>query len=359
MNKFLVLIGANGQLGRSFVKLFGRDNLICLTRCDIDIVELATQSMNHEHIFFDTLNRIIIKHLTDKRIEHLHHENQNNNKNNLINLDILQDDWHNINFTNWQQDVISKHIIAVINVSAYTKVDLAESNQDIAHLTNTIFPYLLAKYTNLYDIYLFHYSTDYVFGDTELVKFVPRNESDTTYPINIYGKSKLDGENLIQAIDGKYIIFRVSWLYSEFGNNFVDTIIRLINNKDKISVIYDQIGSPTYCVHIVWATYLVLEQLFNHKQNKSIKGIYHLCNSEYTSWFEFAQQISLLYNRRVSEKQQKPRLCNIEAIKSEEYRVIAKRPHNSMLNTKKIREDFGIIMPSWIHAIDECIKIII
>jgi len=202
----------------------------------------------------------------------------------------------------------------VINAAAYTDVDGCESNRDLAYEVNSIGPKNLAVACRQNNSKLIHISTDYVFNGE---KNEPYNENDKTNPINVYGKTKLKGEKLIQETFDNYLILRTSWLYGINGNNFVKTMLKLSKLHDEISVVDDQRGSPTFTCDLAIAISELLEN--NHH------GIYHLTNSGNCSWFEFAKNIFEIANIDV----------DLKPVATEEFPRPAKRPKYSVLNNDK------------------------
>lgn len=235
---------------------------------------------------------------------------------------------------------IKPHII--VNAAAYTSVDKAEEEPELALAINGIAPGILAEEAKRIQATLVHYSTDYVFDGT---KIAPYSEEDESNPINVYGKTKLAGELAIQAIDGDYLIFRTSWVYGIRGNNFLLTVLRLAKERDELRIVNDQIGAPTWCRMIAECTALILSKGSIHEK----KGLYNLTTGGETSWYDFAGTI-LQYSRNDSGE-----TTNLMTINSKEYGALAKRPSNSLLSNKKIQEQFGLKLPMW----DETLKLML
>ncbi len=225
----------------------------------------------------------------------------------------------------------------IINCAAYTNVDQAQSNPNIAYSINSDALNKLSKLSKDQNTYLIHISTDYVFNGETLNEYI---ETDPTAPINIYGKSKLKGEKNIISSNCNYIIIRTSWLYSQFGKNFLTTMISL-SNKSHINVIYDQIGSPTYAMDladiILKITYT--PALYN-------RNIYHFSNKGSCSWYEFSKHI---FNRLSS-------CIKVTPIKTSEYTSNTPRPSHSVLNCDKIANALNIKIPHWEESLDKCIR---
>jgi dTDP-4-dehydrorhamnose reductase len=230
--------------------------------------------------------------------------------------------------------VKTNDISSIINCAAFTAVDLSEKNIEQANLLNNIAVSHLAKTSLEYNLNLVHISTDYVFdGNT----YIPYKETDKTNPCSVYGKTKLDGENeIIKLKLPNSIIIRTSWLYSEFGNNFVKTMMKLGKSKESIGVVFDQVGSPTFAGDLAEAILRILPQIDN-KQTE----IYHFSNEGVISWYDFAKAIFYLnkYN------------CKIKPIHTKDYPTLAKRPHFSVLDKSKIKAHFDLEIPHWFDSL--------
>jgi dTDP-4-dehydrorhamnose reductase len=228
----------------------------------------------------------------------------------------------------------------IINPAAYTQVDIAENEIEQAFAINSKAPRILAEETKKLGIPLIHFSTDFVFdGDST----DPYSEDFSPNPLNVYGKSKLEGENAICDVDGDYLIFRTGWLYSTFGENFQNTIKRLAKEKSELKIINDQIGAPTSVNYIAHVVKKVIEQIFLEKKIffKECKGIYHLSSGGFCSWYDFAKVIvdNLFQNEGV--------LCQVIPISTKEYPTEATRPKYSVLDNQKIIRVFGIPQKTW------------
>ena len=224
-----------------------------------------------------------------------------------------------------------------INCAAYTAVDKAEEDSEKAFKVNAEGAENLAKVCQEKGITLIHVSTDFVFDGEKISSY---EESDITIPINVYGASKLKGEELIQQNLNKYFIIRTSWLYSEYGANFMKTMLRLGNEKDELSVVSDQIGSPTYAKDLARAILKIIEV------DSKGYGIYHYANSGKTSWYGFAKAIF----------EENSIYIKLNEIRSEEYPTPAKRPYYSVLSKKKIIEVLGLNIPYWKDSLKVAIK---
>lgn len=217
----------------------------------------------------------------------------------------------------------------IVNAAAYTKVDDAEDNISLAYLINASALEHISKLCFQKDIWLIHFSTDYVFDGSSIKAY---KEEDHTNPIGIYGQSKLKGENAIIESNCKHIILRTSWVYSEYGTNFLKTINELIIKRlSSIDVISDQIGCPTYAQDLAEAVNKVIPLV---RSNANLSGIYNYCGDQKCSWFDFA----CLINKCRSSKSK----ININPISSSHYNQVAKRPRYSCLDTKKFKNTFNI-----------------
>ena len=230
----------------------------------------------------------------------------------------------------------------IINVAAYTNVDKAETDQDIAKKINVDGIANLTLQAQKSDIPLIHISTDYVFDGTSNV---PYTENDTPKPVGIYGKTKYEGE--IEALKhSKTIVIRTSWLYSSFGNNFVKTILRIAENPE-IRVVFDQIGTPTYAANLAQAIISIKQKIFENKEN-DYAGIYHFSNEGVCSWYDFAVMILKFTGKNTK----------IIPVRSKEFQRPAPRPAYSVLDKTKIKKKFDIVIPYWTDSLKKCLKII-
>ena len=284
--KFLVL-GANGQLGRVLNVLL--ENVICLGHNDADLSKP------------ETLPDII------KSI---------------------------------QPDIL-------INTAAYTQVDKAESEYELAFTINGIAPEILAKTAVEMNIPFIHYSTDYVFdGSGEK----PWQEADKTNPLNVYGKSKLAGEEAVIKTGEKYLIFRTSWVYDAYGKNFLNSMLTLAKERETLKVIGDQYGAPTYAPHLAQATLQAIGNAMGMADFPS--GIYNLCATGDATWYRFAEEIF----KQAREAGMELKLQKHEPIPATQYPLPALRPYNSRLNCSKAREILGVELPDWKIGIAAAIK---
>ena len=239
----------------------------------------------------------------------------------------------------------------IINPAAYTAVDKAESEPELAHAINAQAPGMLAEAAAEVGALLVHYSTDYVFDGS---KTSPYLETDATNPLGVYGASKLAGEQAIQASTAPHLILRTSWVYGSYGKNFLRTILKLAMERESLSIVADQFGAPTSSASIADATISVLQ---NWDSSKS--GIYHLSNQGVTSWHGFAQEIVRQY-KAIHTSTSYPTLKispeAIKAITTAEYLTPAKRPANSRMNGEKLRKAFDVVLPDWQLALAAVIR---
>ncbi|KAB1153286.1 dTDP-4-dehydrorhamnose reductase [Tenacibaculum aiptasiae] len=234
--------------------------------------------------------------------------------------------------------ILKKKIQAVVNCAAYTAVDKAEIEKEKAEQVNYIGVSNLIKGIELVEGKLIHISTDYVFNGKNVI---PYKEEDNISPINVYGKTKLKGEEEVLKSSVEAIIIRTSWLYSIYRKNFVKTILRLGKEKKELNVVYDQIGVPTYAKDLAK---VCLDIIGRNKIDKNSK-IYHYSNEGVTSWYDFAKAII-----EISKID-----CKVYPIDTKQYPTPAKRPSYSLLNNSKIKEDFDIKIPYWRDSLKDSI----
>jgi len=226
-----------------------------------------------------------------------------------------------------------------INAAAYTAVDKAETEQELAHLINAEAVGVLAAVSAAHDCRFVHVSTDYVYDGSQIGA---HKEADATAPVSVYGKTKLAGEQLAMQLDPQSIVIRTSWVYSCYGNNFVKTMMRLMQTRDQLSVVDDQWGSPTYAADLASC---ILDIIY-HPQWQP--GIYNFSNDGRINWYQFALEI----------KTQIGSACTINPIPSSDYPTPAKRPANSWMDKQKIVGAFGIQLFDWKLSLSKCIKAI-
>jgi len=227
----------------------------------------------------------------------------------------------------------------VVNCAAYTAVDKAEDEKELADKINRKAVKKLAKISNELNIKLIHISTDYVFDGTA---YKPYNEVFQTNPKSVYGQTKLDGEKEMIKINPKNsIIIRTSWVYSSFGNNFVKTMLKLGRARENLGVIFDQVGTPTYARDLAKTILDIIPNIINEKVE-----IYNYSNEGVLSWYDFAKEIMKM--AKID--------CNINPIETYQYPTPASRPHFSLLNKSKIKKEFDIEVPFWKDSLAECLR---
>lgn len=246
-------------------------------------------------------------------------------------LDVDFQDLPNLDITNKQQlesYFSNNELDYCINCAAYTAVDLAEEQSDLAYAVNAEGPKYLAEVCQKHQVTLIHISTDFVFDGQ---KRIPYLETDAPNPLSVYGASKLQGERSIQETTEAYFIVRTSWLYSEYGKNFIKTMLSLSETLNEISVVSDQIGSPTYAGDL--AEVLIKIVLSSSKAY----GLYHFSNFGAISWYDFAVEIFRYFGKTIE----------VKPIKTKDYPTAAKRPEYSVLNTQKIEKEFETQKLNW------------
>ena len=242
----------------------------------------------------------------------------------------------------------------IVNAAAYTAVDKAEEEPELAMTVNGTAPGILAEEAKQGGAALIHYSTDYVFdGSADS----PYSEKDQPNPINVYGRTKLAGDQAIEGVGGSYLILRTSWVYGARGQNFFLTMLRLAKERESLKIVDDQIGSPTWCRMIAECTAQILASAPVLDGNLDIKahladhaGVYNLTSSGSTSWYGFARAI---LDMTATGKQRK--LHELLPIPTSEYPVPAPRPIYSVLSGDKLRDTFGLVMPEWQEALELCV----
>lgn len=240
------------------------------------------------------------------------------------------------------RDVVEKKISEIkpdylINCAAYTAVDKAETDETNAYAANSDAPSYLAEACADRGVKFIHISTDYVF-DGSASK--PYKEHDPVNPANVYGQSKLKGEEQVLHNNKEAIIIRTAWVYSSFGNNFVKTMLRLMSNRPEIGVVNDQYGTPTYAADLAEAILQIIQS------GKWVPGIYHFSNEGVITWFDFAREIKNLSNFS----------CIVNAITTEQYPTPAKRPAYSVFDKSKIVETFGLQLKNWRESLKTCMQ---
>lgn len=232
----------------------------------------------------------------------------------------------------------------IINCTAYTAVDKAENEAELAQKINANALTIIGETAAQTGAKVIHISTDYVFDGTN---FKPYTEEQSTCPQSVYGRTKLEGEQNLFAKNHQSIILRTSWLYSAYGNNFVKTMLRLGQERDELNVIYDQIGTPTYAGDLAD----VILEIISKDITKEIlfhPGIYHYSNEGVASWYDFT--IAIHQENGIS--------CNVKPIESKDYPTPAPRPHYSVLNKSKIKQTYQITIPYWKDSLKKCLSLI-
>ncbi len=237
--------------------------------------------------------------------------------------------------------VKDKDIDVIINCAAYTNVDKAETDERSAEKLNADAVRNLAEAIKVNNGTLIHISTDYVFGGSQ--GNTPRTEDEPANPTGVYGKTKLHGEEAIKATGCKALIFRTAWLYSEYGRNFVKTMLNLTSTKPQLKVVFDQIGTPTYAQDLANAIYKIVET----RKFEDSEGIYHYSNEGVCSWFDFTKVIAAIAG---NDK------CDIKPCHSDEFPSPVVRPSYSVLDKTKFKETFGLEIPYWIDSLQTCIQ---
>lgn len=278
----ILITGINGQVGYALMRELTQHKLIGLTRQDCDLTKL------------DQIKQVIDQHQPE----------------------------------------------LIINPAAYTKVDQAEDEPELAFKINRDAPKVMAEKAREYNIPFIHFSTDYVFDGEKNEAYV---EEDFTYPLGVYGQSKCIGEEAIQEVGGLFYIFRTSWVYSNIGHNFYLTMKKLNQERDEIKVVADQLGVPTSNQFIAEQTKQIIPQL--HDNNT---GIYHLVPDGSCSWHEFAKQI-------INQTNSQFNLKNLHAITTDEFLTKTKRPKNSILNNAKIKQIFNLECNHWQKELEKVI----
>ena len=258
--------------------------------------------------------------------------------------------------------VDSENVDVIVNCAAYTNVDKAETDEVLCRRLNAEAPAILADAMKRVGGLLVHISTDYVFGGDPYN--TPCREDQKGTPTGVYGQTKLEGEQAILATGCQYVILRTAWLYSEYGRNFVKTMLNLTATKPSLKVVFDQVGTPTYALDLAQVIITILEdskcQMLNGKWlngNYPNSGIYHYSNEGVCSWYDFTkmiQQIILMHSH--SGEKERGFICDIQPCHSDEFPSPVKRPAYSVLDKTKIKETFGLSIPYWTDSLRKCIE---
>lgn len=315
----ILVTGANGQLGNEMriVAKESSDNYIFT-----DVVDASEESIS------------MLKKLTGDDIEAA-----------TIHLDIT-------NLDNIRRIVKENDVNVIINCAAYTNVDAAESNEALAEKLNAVAPQNLALAIKEVNGLLVHISTDYVFGGDPYN--TPCREDQKGTPTGVYGLTKLHGEQGIIATNCNYVILRTAWLYSEFGKNFVKTMLNLTATKPQLKVVFDQVGTPTYALDLAKAIAVIVEDYkkecseYNHLWSQFTKNsIYHYSNEGVCSWYDFTKMIAEYAGQTE---------CDIQPCHSDEFPSSVIRPAYSVLDKTKIKMVFNIRIPYWLDSLSKCMS---
>lgn len=228
----------------------------------------------------------------------------------------------------------------ILNCAAYTAVDKAEDDEELCARINRDAVRNLGEAARAAGAKVIHVSTDYVFDGTNHVPYI---ETDTTCPASVYGRTKLAGEQALIEACPDSVVIRTAWLYSEYGNNFVKTMLRLGSEREELRVIFDQVGTPTYAGDLADALLSVMEQA---EEGRFVPGIYHFSNEGVCSWYDFTVKILQVAGLG----------CRVVPIESREYPARAHRPHYSVLNKGKIKSTYGLTIPHWESSLRDCMK---
>ena len=260
------------------------------------------------------------------------------------NIQFIYTDYQELDITNFESchTVFAKYKPQFcINTAAYTAVDKAEIEAEKAHLINVIGPEILAKVCKEYDTILLHISTDFIFDGTSTQPYL---ESDIPNPQSVYGQTKLDGELAVQKNWEKHFIIRTSWVYSQFANNFMKTMLRLASERDSLSVVNDQIGTPTYAVDLAEVLMNIIQSSITNKPSPF--GIYNFSNEGVCSWYDFAAAI--FHQKGIS--------IDLQPIPTSAYPTPAKRPSYSVLDKSKIKNTFNLKINDWKTSLNSCLN---
>ena len=250
-----------------------------------------------------------------------------------------------------RKTVKDNDVKCIVNCAAWTNVDAAETAGEIVETLNATAPENLAKAMKEVNGLLIHISTDYVFGGDPYN--TPCKEDQKGTPTGVYGLTKLHGERMIRATGCNYVILRTAWLYSEFGKNFVETMLNLTATKPQLKVVFDQVGTPTYALDLANA---IMSIIVDYKKEWNLKpetwnysktGIYHFSNEGVCSWFDFTKMIAEYAGHNT---------CDIQPCHSDEFPSSVKRPAYSVLDKTKLKEAFGLKVPYWVDALKICLK---
>jgi dTDP-4-dehydrorhamnose reductase len=304
----ILVTGANGQLGTE--------------------MRIVAKNSKDRYIFTDVVDA------SEESIAMLRKLAGNDIKTDTVHLDIT-------NLDDIRKIVKAESVNAIVNCAAYTNVDAAETNQELAELLNAKAPQNLAVAMKEVGGALIHISTDYVFGKEPYN--TPCKEDQKGTPTGVYGLTKLHGEQNIIASGCNYIIIRTAWLYSEFGKNFVKTMLNLTATKPQLKVVFDQVGTPTYALDLANAIF----DIVNGRKYEENTGIYHYSNEGVCSWFDFTKMIAMLSGHND---------CDIQPCHSDEFPSPVIRPSYSVFDKTKVKNTFGVNVPYWLDSLKTCLK---
>ena len=309
----ILVTGANGQLGNE--------------------MRIVAKNSKDSYIFTDVVDA------SEESIAMLRKLAGDDIKTDTLNLDIT-------NLDDIRKIVKAEGVSVIVNCAAYTNVDGAETNQELAELLNAQAPKNLAEAMKEVGGLLVHISTDYVFGKEPYN--TPCREDQKGTPTGVYGLTKLHGEQNIMASGCDYIIIRTAWLYSEFGKNFVRTMLNLTATRPELKVVFDQVGTPTYAYDLAEAIKLIIEKVTQVPEILNSQfSIFNYSNEGVCSWFDFTKMIAE-YSGQTN--------CDIKPCHSEEFPSPVKRPSFSVLDKTKIKQTFGISVPYWTGSLNKCIS---
>ena len=278
--------------------------------------------------------------LSQELVQYLQHQGFDVANGGLPELDITKEDRVNQSLHDVQPQI-------VINAAAFTEVDQAESNREVAFAVNRDGPKHLAQFCHRASIPLIHVSTDYVFDGT---KTRPYRENDSAMPVSVYGKSKWEGEENIRSVHDKHIIIRTAWLYSVYGNNFLKTILRFAGEKRELQVIDDQHGCPTWTKDFAGALTKICHRI-KINGHDAPWGTYHFCGEGETTWFGLANVVLQAAKQYTSLQVEQ-----VLPIATEAYRAAARRPSYSVLDCSKIKRVFSVQPSEWVNSVQHCVQ---
>ena len=329
----ILVTGANGQLGNEMRLLAARDSGSPAGMTNGSLSGLD----NHSHSGLDPESHFLFTDVTDASEESVAMLHK------LAGGAPVDTSTRRLDITDLQAIrtlVNEENIDAIVNCAAFTNVDAAESQPELAELLNAKAPENLAVAMKEVGGLLVHISTDYVFGGDPYN--TPCREEQTGTPTGVYGLTKLHGEQAIARVGCKHVILRTAWLYSEFGKNFVRTMLRLTAEKPRLNVVFDQVGTPTYAGDLAAAIFAILA--------RPVPGIYHYSNEGVCSWYDFTKMIAELSGQTS---------CDIQPCHSDEFPSPVKRPAYSVLDKTKVKQTFGLSVPYWTDSLRNCLSALV